>query len=145
VAEHYDIPLVYRQLSCCAFVEIGDLKFQKGPKEALLNLCKKAYTKRDYDHYPVIETEDLTLKPSGFYLFTAHVAYKNGRKPRKWSYGFDLAEYIRLKKLGTVTQSTESTNFRNEPSHKVIGWIWATDPKRLLKWYKANKPTEAKV
>jgi len=128
--------LQIQQMMCCAFCEISGLEEIDSPKKSMQELCQNIWPDRR------VEYGD-RVKPSAFYIFNGVV----GTRPDSEEDDYyelndaieDFASFIKKNRLGTMVAGPTRYNRRNEPDHKVKGYIWAPNEEALWKWYQENR------
>lgn len=120
------VNIEFNGMSCCGMVELHGIGDGYSPKQVIQAYCYENGGGK---------------KPNAFVIFSAHVG-STGQEAKlsqhDTSYGRKLADYIRRHKLGAVTESKLSPNWRNHPTHLLKVWTWAPDPKTLDPWYKKH-------
>ena len=103
-----------RGMGCCALQELDGISYDNGPED----IIRSTFVTNDYD-------------PNGaLIIFT-----QAGNKSR---YGFNLANYIRKKRLGTVTKLPVVTNPNtHNPIHTFI-WKHNANLQKLIEKMKSE-------
>lgn len=117
-----------REMNCCAFNEIHDLRSCRTAQVAMQVFCQltlQALFGFDTQHI------------GAFYIFTA-VVKSTPRDGTAGAYGANFAKFITKNNLGVVVQTGVRDNRRNVPNHSIRGWVWAPNEKRLKAWWKKN-------
>lgn len=114
-----------RHMDCCGFREISGLEDAKDPEDALLTFC---LTQTGQSYVGARYVKALRLSCS-------HVVFTEVQGDG--GYGRKFAAFIKAKKLGTVVESSVSSN--PNTNNKLRGYIWVISPAALAKWWKANK------
>ena len=120
-----DHPFTITQLKCCAFHELNNISYMKGPEDIMENL-------RDY--FLTLEGKagsagygcEGTRKP--FILFTEATS-KYNQTP---AYGQALASFIKDQDLGDLVEIPSRINWTG---NAVRAWIWAINPGNIRNYY----------
>lgn len=136
--------LSFHKTQCCAIQELGGLSSYTEGKNVLIDFCMETLGSSNGVKYGCVAARPNTVY--SFYLFTAAVDTSGKITGANWypKYGHNLAEFIKVNKLGEVWESPSLVNDAFHHDHSNVVWIWMPDIKALLAWWKDNKPVTAK-